>query len=160
MEERKPLVQSFVGSNNCVTESEWSSLVEETKHLTISGLKDHICFAKEKVEEEVKHAEYWIQYETAEGLRWTPCPPDWKGAEKRCIINLSNTYKPKLRYKDLTNGSDIEKSTKKKSGKKNWTEKMRLSDEELKALSGIKSTNESYSTAQYETYMKTEPCFK
>ena len=159
MEERTPIMKSMVGSNNCVTELEWSILVEETKRLTISGLRDHIHFTKEKVQEEVKNAEFWIQYETVQGLRWTPCPPDWRGAEQRSFINLSNTYEPKLRYKDLTLELPITKKVSKKSGKKKWAERMRVSDDELKSLSGVKS-DESYSNAQYEAYMRRERCDK
>ena len=152
-------MKSMVGSNNCMTEQEWGLLVKETKQLTISGLRDHIQSSKEKVQEEVKSAEFWIQYETVKGLKWTPCPPNWEGARKRDVINLSNTYEPKLRYKDLTVESINSKKFANLSGKKKWAEKMRVSDEELKSLSGVKS-DESYSTAQYEAFIKQEQSAK
>ena len=158
-EERKPIMKSMVGSNNSVTEQEWSLLVNETKQLTISGLRDHIKSAKEKVQEELINAKFWIQYETAQGLKWTPCPPHWKGAIERDVINLSNTYEPKIRYLDLTVKAINSKKLLDKSAKKNWAERMRVSDEELKILSGVKS-NESYTQAQYEAFMKQEQCTK
>ena len=159
MEERKPIMKSMVGSNNSVTEEEWRLLVNETKQLTISGLRDHIKSAKEKVQEEVINAKFWIQYETAQGLKWTPCPPDWKGAIKRDVINLSNTYEPKIRYLDLTVKAINSKKLLKKPEKKNWAQRMRVSDEELKLLSGVKS-DESYTPTQYEAFMKQEQCTK
>ena len=159
MMEREPILKSMIGKHNSITKREWTALLEETKHLTISGLKDHVQFAKDRVQQDICKATHWIQYEKDDGLLWCPCPPNWKGAVEGSITNFSNVYKPKLRYIDLCLKS-VGAPSGVSEGKKSWREKMRLSDDELKVLSGIKSDDQNYSQTDYDAYMKNERCLK
>ena len=156
-EERRPILEMFVGAHNTITDKEWHSLVEQTKNLSIRGLKAHVQSSKDKVEESIKNAKYWIQHETDDGLKWSPCPKEWRGSVERSFTNFSNTYKPKLRYKDLCLPDKIKSG--RKEGKKSWREMMRLPNDKLKVLSGIKS-DESYTQSDYDAYMKEHKCFK
>ena len=157
MEERRAIMEKFVGPRNTVSEDEWMSLVDQTKHLTISGLKDHVQFSKDKVEEKLKGNKFWIQHDIpGEGLKWCPCPERYGGIEGN-ITNFANIYHLKLRFDDLCLSSkDI---CNLKGNKKSWRDRMRISGERLKILSGIK-TEESYSQQDYDAFMKKERCFQ
>ena len=158
MIERRAILEKLVGPKNTVTEDEWISLVDQTKHLTISGLKDHVQFSKDKVQESLAETKYWIQHDIpGEGLKWCPCPEKFVGAVERSLTNFANTYQLKLRFDDLCI-SDKAKLDGKKA-KKSWRERMCISDDRLKVLSGIKA-DENYSQHDYDDYMKKEKCFQ
>ena len=119
--ERRAILEKLVGPRNTVTDEEWTSLVDQTKHLTISGLKDHVQFSKDKVQESLKETKYWIQHDIpGEGLKWCPCPEGYDGAVQRNITNFANTYQLKLQFEDLSL-SGKEKSDN-KTTKKSWRE--------------------------------------
>ena len=114
--ERRAILEKLVGPRNTVTDEEWTSLVDQTKHLTISGLKDHVQFSKDKVEEKLKETKYWIQHDIpGEGLKWCPCPKRYGGIEGN-ISNFANIYHMKLRFDDLCISSK-EKAYKKEAKK-------------------------------------------
>ena len=151
-------MEKFVGPRNTVTNDEWLSLVNQTKHLTISGLKDHVQFSKDKVQETLKEHKYWIQHDIPEeGLKWCPCPEGYTGAVKRNITNFANTYQLKLRFEDLSLSHKTESGN--DPTKMSWRERMHVSDDRLQILSGIK-TVESYSQKDYDDFMKKERCFQ
>ena len=152
-------MEKFVGKNNNITDDDWISLVEQTKQLTISGLKDHVHFSKDKVQESLKETQFWIQHDIpGEGLKWCPCPKEYGGAAvERNFVNFTNTYTLQLRFEDLSLSDKVKKGGTRT--KESWRKRMRVSADRLKLLSGIK-TEESYSQQDYDTYMKKEKCFQ
>ena len=161
---RKPLLKSFVGSNHCISDEQFESLVEQTKDLSISNLKNHVQIAKDCIEMKVSTATHFVLADMGPGEppKWATCPSGTPGAvERRADFNFSNTFCPALIYEDMQTGNSSDTKMEKKKKKKGHRERLRLTSEESRKYTGVGSDEGSYPDSMYQEFIKmhSESCF-
>ena len=103
-EDRLPLLKSFVGSHNCISDEEWQQLLEETSHLNIAGMKSQVQLAKDSIEAKITAVTHFVLVKSPEMPcpQWVACLPDCKGCVKTSFHHFKNIYCPKLTYKYIS----------------------------------------------------------
>ena len=147
LEQRKSLLQHFIGEHNSLTQREWDTLTNETSDLSISRMKSHVRQAKSKIEDEVKNAPYFVLVSTAFGPKWLPCKTEKPGYVKRENIHLSNVYPPKIKYSHVCR---LQKSADQRESK-SFRDRIKLKPGELLTMKKSKE-DDSYSEEQYMEY--------
>ena len=158
-EDREPLLKSFVGPYNTISDDQWSQLVRETEHMTISGLKSHVQSVKDKLEQKISSASHFVFANMPEGPpKWVPCRPHVPGAVKRNDdVHFSNIAKPKIRFKDLSHQSA--NLSRDETFYTSYRRRMKLTKQEHNKRKGVQDEEGTYPESMYHEYMKQYKCY-
>ena len=160
-EDRLPLLKSFVGNHNSISDEEWQQIFEETSHLNIAGMKSHVQVAKDSIEAKITAATHFvfIKSPAMSCPQWVACLPDCKGSVQTSFHHFSNIYCPKLTYRFI---SQKQFAAKGKHHSDSYRNQMRCTREELDVIYGVKSDGEgSFPQSMYDDYIKDhkETCY-
>ena len=158
-EDRVPLLKSFVGPSNSVSNAEWDMLASETEKLNTSGMKTYVQNQKDKLQDKIRKAKYFVLVNIpSQGPKFVPCRKKVRGKIKRENIDFhfSKIFRPKIRFKDLSSNQPSSKDMKAKN-RRNYREQMKLTKEEFKKMRGVKE-EENHIDSMYQEYCRQYKC--
>ena len=159
-----PLLKSFVGPQNNLTEDEWNLLVKETENLNIIGLRCFVQKAKDRIEGKISAATHFFEWETSSGKKWIPCDAEYPLGVRREHIHFSTVFCPSIILTDFFDNPP--KSSKSKSrnffsslfgrsNKPSYRKMFRLTQADLDKMNGTKSNiKQIYSESIYKNFME------
>ena len=143
-----------MGSNNSLTDEEFDAVVNETKSLSIRGLKTFVKSKKDIIEENISSASHFLMVKHPPNPQFIPCKEGIEGAIPAKDVNLRNVIPPTIRFKHLS--QQPAKSSKVLCS--SYRNRMKLTSQDWNKVKGVKDDKDEYSEEMYASYIKLQEC--